>query len=95
MPNSRAKFVQNFFGFYRFFGIPKKIKNDRKRSRINGLLIFNMNDRDEKNALGRIRTHAKRTGISRAIHYTTRAHCSVAYSIILKTILFGKRKIYV
>ncbi len=73
MQNSRAKFVQNFFEFYRFQSDFRKIKNDRKRSRIKGLVIFNLNHRDKKNALGRIRTHAKRTGISRAIHYTTRA----------------------
>ncbi len=49
------------------------MKNDRKRGRIKGFGNLNPNLSDRWNALGRIRTHAKRTGISRAIHYTTRA----------------------
>lgn len=49
------------------------MKNDRKRGRIKGVGNLNPNLSDRWNALGRIRTHAKRTGISRAIHYTTRA----------------------
>ncbi len=43
MPNSRAKFVQNFFKFYRIFSDSKKMENDCKRSRIKGFKNFNPN----------------------------------------------------
>jgi hypothetical protein len=38
---SRAKFVQNFFEFYRILSDSRKIKNDCKCSRIKGFTIFN------------------------------------------------------
>ncbi len=43
MQNSRAKSVQNFFEFYRILSDSRKIKNDRKRSRIKEFGNFNPN----------------------------------------------------
>lgn len=43
MQNSRAKFVQIFFEFYRILSGSKKMKNDRKRSRIKWFRNFNPN----------------------------------------------------
>ncbi len=43
MQNSRAKFVQNFFEFYRILSDSQKMKNDCKRSRIKEFENFNPN----------------------------------------------------
>ena len=60
MPNSRAKFVQNFFGFYRFFRDSQKMKNDCKCSRIKGFTVSRPNRSDIGNGDGGSRTHVQR-----------------------------------
>lgn len=57
MPNSHAKFVQNFFGFYRFFGDSQKMKNDRERGRIKGFTIVHRELSNTNDADGGSRTH--------------------------------------
>lgn len=57
MQNSRAKFVQNFFGFYRFFRDFLKMKNDRKRGRIKASTTFGRGLSNSKDADGGSRTH--------------------------------------
>jgi hypothetical protein len=56
MQNSRAKFVQNFFEFYRILSDSQKMKNDYKRSHIKGLEKFNPNQSDTSNAHAEIPT---------------------------------------
>jgi hypothetical protein len=53
---SRAKFVQNFFKIYGILSDSRKIKNDRKRSRIKGFTIFNLKRSDIINGDGGSRT---------------------------------------
>jgi hypothetical protein len=53
---SRAKFVQNFFKIYGILSDSRKIKNDRKRSRIKGFTIFNLKRSDIRNGDGGSRT---------------------------------------
>ena len=60
MPNSRAKFVQNFFGFYRFFRDSQKMKNDRKCGHIKGFSNFNPNESYVDGVPGEIRTPDRR-----------------------------------
>ncbi|KDE46277.1 hypothetical protein DI43_15675 [Geobacillus sp. CAMR12739] len=52
-----AKFVQNFFGFYRFFRNSQKMKNDRKRGRIKGSMTLDRGLSNSKDADGGSRTH--------------------------------------
>ena len=68
MQNSRAKFVQNFFGFYRFFRDFLKMKNDRKRGRIKASTTFDRGLSNSKDADGGSRTHTGKahTILSRA-----------------------------
>ncbi len=49
---NRAKFVQNFFKIYGILSDSRKIKNDRKRSRIKGFTIFNLKRSDIENGDG-------------------------------------------
>ena len=60
MPNSRAKFVQNFFGFYRFFRDSQKMKNDRKCGHIKGFSNFNPNESYVDGVPGETRTPDRR-----------------------------------
>jgi hypothetical protein len=57
MQNSRAKFVQNFFEFYRILSDSQKMKNDCKRSRIKASTIFDRELSDTNDADGGSRTH--------------------------------------
>jgi len=52
----RAKFVQNFFKFYWILSDSRKIKNDRKCSRIKGFANFNPKHSDTRNGDGGSRT---------------------------------------
>jgi hypothetical protein len=73
MQNSRAKFVQNFFKIYRILSDSRKIKNDRKRSRIKEFKNFNLKQSDTWNALGRIITTYRKLLIFQRfidIHFT-------------------------
>ncbi len=56
----RAKFVQNFFGSYRFFRDSQKMKNDRKRGRIKGFEDFNPNESYVSGVPGETRTPDRR-----------------------------------
>jgi hypothetical protein len=56
----RAKSVQNFFKFYGILSDSRKNKNDRKRSRIKGFVIFNPKRSDVRNGDGGSRTHVQR-----------------------------------
>ena len=52
-----AKFVQNFFGFYRFFRDFLKMKNDRVCGRIKASTTFGRGLSNSKDADGGSRTH--------------------------------------
>ncbi len=60
MLNSRAKFMQNFFGFYRFFRDSQKMKNDRKRGHIKGFSTVNPNRSYVSGVPGETRTPDRR-----------------------------------
>ena len=57
MQNSRAKFVQNFFEFYRILLVFQKMKNDCVCSRIKASTIFDREISDTNDADGGSRTH--------------------------------------
>ncbi len=60
MLNSCAKFVQNFFAFYRFFQDSPKMKNDRKRGHIKGFGNVNPNRSYVSGVPGETRTPDRR-----------------------------------